>query len=165
MADPKYRGLRKEIILPSIEFSKKWDRRAKAAGLTLSSFIFETVEASEDYDPKTREVAIDIEAIREENRTLRRERDAAQRELERQRTELFKLQNAAFLNRDGQFLLEKKIIESLKKGGTWSDRELLKELEVDPKDIDAIRLLTIQLNRLQDYGLVQESVIGWKWLK
>jgi hypothetical protein len=65
MADPKYRGLRKEVILPSIEFSEKWETRRKAAGLSMSSWIFETIEASEDYNPVHITDAKDLEAIRE----------------------------------------------------------------------------------------------------
>jgi|APFre7841882654_1041346.scaffolds.fasta_scaffold05806_6 hypothetical protein len=165
MADPKYRGLRKEVILPSIEFSEKWETRRKAAGLSMSSWIFETIEASEDYNPVHITDAKDLEAIREENRTLRKELDNAKRDAERATTELFKLRNSIFLNNQGQFQLELRIIEALRNGGTWSDRELLKELEVDPRDVDAIKLVTIQLQHLQDYNLVEESPYGWKWKK
>jgi hypothetical protein len=91
--------------------------------------------------------------------------DNAKRDAERATTELFKLRNSIFLNNQGQFQLELRIIEALRNGGTWSDRELLKELEVDPRDVDAIKLVTIQLQHLQDYNLVEESPYGWKWKK
>ena len=165
MADPKYNGHRVEVILPSKEYAEKWKARAKASGLSMSSFIFEIIEKSEDYSPAQTSSAKDLEVIRKENRELRKDLVNAKRDAERANTELFKLKNAIYLQDRGLFPIEKRLLDALKSGGTWPERELLKELEIDPRDVDVIKLLNIQLQHFQDYGLIMETPYGWRWMK
>jgi predicted nuclease with TOPRIM domain len=164
----KYKGRRWEIYFPSEEFLEKWKERAKAARMPLSKWIFETVEAHMDGDMITaQELARDLETLRDQNRSLRRELDNAKAELERQRTESFKLKNEILLQPvpQGVVQLNERIVEILKSGGTWSSQDLLKELDVNPSDIEAIQIVTHQLQMLQDFDLVSEGTRGgWKWI-
>ena len=162
----KYRSRRWEIYFPSEEFLEKWKERAKAAQMPLSKWIFETVEAHMDEDTITaQELARDQETLRDQNRNLRRDLDNAKAELERQKTEAFKLKNEVLLQPvpQGVVQLNERIVNILKSGGTWSSQDLLKELDVYPSDIKAIQIVTHQLQMLQDFDLVSESSRGWKW--
>lgn len=113
------------------------------------------------------ELAKDQNALRDQNRNLRRDLENAKAELERQKTELFKLRYEALLQPvpRGVAQLNERIVDILRSGGTWSSQELLKELEVNPRDIEAIQIATRQLQMLQDFGLVRESVKGWRWVE
>jgi hypothetical protein len=165
MADPKYRGRRQEVILPSPKILEKWKSEAAVKGLSVSSWILETVEGR-DIDTASRSAdAQEIKALRDQVRTLKKERDATLLELEKERTALFKLKHATLLQPSGQDQIERNIIDALRRGGVWNERDLLKELNVDSHDIDAIKLITKQLEILQICDLVEETVKGWKWIK
>jgi len=163
----KYRSRRWEIYFPSEEFLEKWKARAKAAQMPLSKWIFETIEAHIDEDTMSiRELASDLEALRDQNRILRRELENAKVDIERQKTEAFKLKNEVLLQPvpHGVVQLNEKIVNILKSGGTWSSQSLLKELDVNASDIEAIQIVTHQLQMLQDFDLVNEGVRGWRWI-
>ena len=163
----KYRSRRWEIYFPSEEFLEKWKERAKAAQMPLSKWIFETVEAHMDEDTVTaQELAMDQETLRDQNRILRRELDSAKAELERQKTEAFKLKNEVLLQPvpQGVVQLNERLVNILKSGGTWSSQAILKELDVNASDIEAIQIVTHQLQMLQDFDLVNEGSRGWKWI-
>jgi len=165
MPGKEYNGRTAQIIFPNPAFRQEWEKRARIAGLSLSSWIFETMEASQDGLSEDRLLdAHSIEILREESRTLRREKESLSKELARAQTELFKLRNLPFLSPDGMYTLERGLIEALKRGGVWTDRELLKELNIDDKDIEAIKLIFLQLQHIQDYGLIEETPRGWRWV-
>jgi hypothetical protein len=79
---------------------------------------------------------------------------------------MFKLRHEGLLQPlpRGLIQLNEKIVNTLRGGGVWSSRELLKELDVSPNDIEAIQITTRQLQMLQDFGLVQEGAKGWRWI-
>ena len=118
-------------------------------------------------DEKERDEPIITERprLQEETRNLRKElelRDAKLRELE---TEIFKLQQRAFLSsQPEENIYSEKLAQVLRSGGTWPGRELLKELGINHDDTKAIQILTKQLQILQDFGLVRESARGWRWI-
>jgi hypothetical protein len=88
--------------------------------------------------------------------------EARLRELE---TQIFKLQQAVFLHdQPGQENYSKKLIQVLRSGSIWPNRDLLAELNVNPDDGTAIQIVTNELQSLQDFGLVKESARGWKWI-
>ncbi len=159
-----------QVVLPSEKFLQKCEARAKASRLSLSKWIFETVEASVDQAeaPKPdHDIAKDLEMLQSENRDLRRHLKESENLLERRETELFKLRHESFADplfrghREGAEAL----IEVLRRGGTRSNEDLLRELNVNPKDRDAMQVLLGQLHALQDYGLVAETAKGWRWVR
>ena len=163
----KYRDRRWEIYFPSEKFLKKWKDRAKASGMPLSKWIFEIVEAHMEEDTITsQELARDQETLRDQNRNLRRELENVRADLERQKTEVFKLKNEVLLQPvpQGVVQLNERIVNILKSGGSWSSQALLKELDVNANDIEAIQIVTHQLQMLQDFDLVSEGARGWKWI-
>jgi hypothetical protein len=44
-----------------------------------------------------------------------------------------------------------------------SNQELLRSLNVDVRDIEAMKALLGQLQALRDIGLLEETPMGWKW--
>jgi hypothetical protein len=100
---------------------------AKAAGLTLSGFILETVEAhlrDKNRTPRNSPMLVDdIQKLREDNKL----RHIA---LERAETELFRLKHNIFLQPlRGESAFNKDLVEVLQRGGTWSAHDLLQDAE------------------------------------
>jgi hypothetical protein len=85
--------------------------------------------------------------------------------LEKTETEMFKLQYGSFLKKDIQGIssFSKPLIELVQNGKTWTEEDLLKELHIDPKDGDAIRITTRQLEELERFDLVKRGANGWMW--
>jgi hypothetical protein len=86
-------------------------------------------------------------------------------EREKKETEIFKLRHGAFLQQDfqGSISYSKPLIEVIQQGKTWTEEDLLKELHIDPKDGEAMRITTRQLEELAKFGLVRKEPEGWKW--
>ena len=82
------------------------------------------------------------------------------------KTENFKLRNKLFAMEKpegiGQF--DKELLDLLRQKRTWPNRALLDELGVDSSNIEAIQIITRQLQTLQDLSLVKESAQGWRWI-
>jgi hypothetical protein len=161
MAQPRYNGRTCMVYLPSEEFLAKWSTQAEQAGLSLSKWICEVVEAYEgqNIDPA---LIRDQNKLRDEVRELKRSLEEKDATIKRLEGELFKLRHAgpAFGGH-----IDEKIIVALKRGGLWPGQELLKELGIDPHDVEAIQIITEQLQVLQDFGLAKETARGWAWLK
>ena len=85
--------------------------------------------------------------------------------LEKKETEIFKLRHGAFLQQDfqGPISYSKPLIELIQQGKTWTEEDLLKELHIDPKDGDAMRITARQLEELAKFGLVRKEPNGWMW--
>jgi len=88
-------------------------------------------------------------------------------DLEKEDTETFKLKYGSFLKKDilGISSFSKPLLELVQKGRTWTEADLLKELHIDPKDNDAIKITTGQLEELERFDLVKKEPGGWKWAK
>ena len=88
-------------------------------------------------------------------------------ELEKKETEIFKLSHGAFLTQDfhGSISYSKPLIELIQQGKTWTEKELLRELHIDPKDGDAMRITAKQLEELAKFGLVRKEPEWWKWVE
>jgi hypothetical protein len=46
-----------------------------------------------------------------------------------------------------------------------SDRDIHSELGIDSRDAEAVKLVSNQLKGLMRYGLVEETSLGWRWIK
>jgi hypothetical protein len=167
MPDEKYKGRRTEVYFPSQKFLEKWKGQSKSAKMTLSSWIFQTVETSLDTSTTSiQEITRAKSSLQDENRQLRRDLENTMKLMEVYKTEVFTLRNEVFLKTDlnGRGKFDDRLLRTLRSGGVWRARDILRELDVDAKDIDAIQIVTKQLQTLQDIGIVQESAVGWKWV-
>ena len=167
MPGREYNGRTVQVIFPSSHFFQKWKDKAKSSKISLSKWIFETVEASESEEPREPTIIQDQVALKDENRKLRRQLTEKEIIIERLETETFKLKHESFL-RDlpGEKSYSIKLIEVLKSGGTWSSKDLLAEMAISVDDMKAMKIMTNQLYALQDFGLVRESNNGkgWTWI-
>lgn len=167
MPKERYRGRYAEVYLPSEKFLDKWKQRAKESRMPLSSWIFATVEAVLDgLSEPSEELADQGEALREDNRKLRRDAEKNESRIRELETEVFNLRHNAVLSQSsGDAPYSTTLIKIIRRGGTWSNRDLLAELGVLAGDSNAIEIVARQLRALQDAGLVAESARGWRWIK
>lgn len=86
-------------------------------------------------------------------------------EPEKKETEIFKLRHKSFLepNALGLINFSKPLIDLIQQERIWTEEDLLKELHIDSKDGDAIRIVGRQLEELSKFGLVSREPDGWKW--
>jgi hypothetical protein len=156
------------VYFPSKADKIRWENLAKEKNVPLSKFIFETVEASLDGDADTPrpELAKELAQLREENRKLRDELKLKTLVLDKYEAELYKLRYDAFSKPedfDGVRRHDEELIAILKRGRTLDGYEILKELGIDPKDSEAVKVVSNQLENLRRFGLADETPNGWKW--
>jgi hypothetical protein len=159
------------VYLPSLEMVEDWKRRADKAGVSISKFVVERVEDSirreegeEGYlsrlelIERLRSAEDDLKKLRNENGLLRKLVDNLEKELKRYRSK-------PFLEEDfeGARAFEKEIVAFLKRGGIYTDGDILAALNIDPSDVDLVKVIGKQLEELEGYGLVEFTSKGWRW--
>ena len=79
---------------------------------------------------------------------------------------MYKLRFESFGNavETGTRAMDAELVKILRRGRTVSGHEILKELNIDPRDSEAVKLVRNQLEALQRYGLAKETPRGWQWL-
>lgn len=109
-----------------------------------------------------RETSQDREELSRLRRALK-DSAAARQKLE---TEIFTLRSSLFLQPipEGQGKLSSELVELLQDGYVWRANDIMQELGIDPKNIDALKVLAGQLHALQDLKLVEEGPKGWRWI-
>jgi hypothetical protein len=87
--------------------------------------------------------------------------------LQKYESELYKLRHDAFSDQDpqGQREYDEKLVVALRRGRTMGEREIYSELGIDPRDSEAVKLVSNQLKGLMRYGLIEETSRGWRWVK
>jgi hypothetical protein len=168
MTLPKYNDRRFELYFPSAEDLKRWKSIAEAAKMPLAKWIYETVEqhqAIKEAGLRTDQLK-ELADLKEEVQQLRgmvRIKDTLLQKLE---TELYKSKYAVFEDAEveGITKYDEELIKVLKRGKTIEGHAILRELGIDPKDSQVIRLLKNQLEILRNYGLVTETSYGWRWI-
>jgi hypothetical protein len=156
------------IYPPSKKKLEEWRVASKDFGTSLNNYIIEMVERSRRSDegaPRA-ELSKELSDIKAENRKLREELKLKSMLIERQETELYKLRFESFGNVEdtGTRAMDVELVKILKRGHTLSGHEILKELNIDPRDSEAVKLVQNQLQTLQRYGLAKETERGWQWL-
>jgi predicted RNase H-like nuclease (RuvC/YqgF family) len=159
------------VYLPSLEMVEDWKRRAKKAGISVSKFVIEYVEESirreegeEDYVSRAelvkrlRDAEEELKKLRDENRLLKRLAENLDNELKRYRAQPF-LEEAF----EGVRKFDKELIELLRKGGSYTQENILSHLNVDHSDADFVKAVSKQLEALEAYGLVEYKGRGWRW--
>jgi len=167
MPGPKYTNRSWTLYFPSEEDLKRWQEKARAAQIPFSHWIFETVEAhlTEDSAPRI-DLIRETDQSREELAKLRRDLKDKSAAIEKMETELFQLRHHSFLKPTSKDLdhYSEELITLLKTGRNWHNNDLLKALGIDPKNSDAMTIVTRQLQSLQDLKLVKEGTKGWRWI-
>jgi hypothetical protein len=159
------------VYLPSLEMVEDWKRRAEKAGVSISKFVIERVEESirreegeEGYLSRAelikrlRDAEEELKKVKSENRLLKKLAENLDNELRRYRAQPF-LEEAF----EGVRRFDRDLIELLRKGGSYTEEQILTHLNIDPSDTDLVKAVSKQLEALEGYGLLEYKGRGWKW--
>ena len=159
-----------DVYLPSEESKHEWEKEARKAGLPMSKFVFEAVEAfraARDETPRY-EMVKELAEAKEETQKLRTELKMKTMLLEKMDAEVYKTRYASFQEvemADGTRHHDQELISILKLGKVLDGYSILKELAIDPHETEAVKLVNNQLESLKRFGLVEETAKGWMWIK
>jgi len=159
------------VYLPSEEIVKEWKSLAKNARTSISKFVFEHVENSlkqekENSYVSRAELIKQMKELKEENTKLKEENRILKTAYERLDDELKHYRAKPFLEDryEGKRRYEKVLVDELRKRKTVGNYELIDILRIDPKDSDLVKSVYKQLESLKEYGLVEETIDGWRWI-
>ena len=159
-----------DVYLPSENAKLEWEEAAKKAGLPMSKFVFEAVEAfraAKDKTPRSNMVR-ELAEAKEESQKLRSELKMKTLLLEKLEADLYKARYANFQEvemGEGTRRHDQELINVLKRGKALEGYTILEELSIDPGETEAVKLVNNQLESLQRFGLVRETAQGWMWIK
>ena len=168
MARKEFRGRTATVYLPTGEILTAWQKEAAQGGATISEYIFEMVEkarrpAEEAAQPDLIRENSDLKTI---NRKLEQEMNLLKANLEIMQTEVYKQRFAGFEQVDapGMHSYDRALVDMLKRGKVLDSEEIFGSLGIDPRDAQAVKLVSNQLEELKRFGLIRESPHGWRWL-
>ena len=170
MVAPGLKARYVDVYLPSEDAKREWDEDAKKAGIPLSKFVFEAVEAfraARDETPKS-EMVKELADIKEEAQKLRSELKLKTLLLEKLEADVYKARYANFQEvqmAEGTRGHDQELIKILRRGKPLDGYAILKELGIDPGETEAVKLVNNQLESLRRFGLVEETANGWRWIK
>jgi len=170
MVAPGLKARYVDVYLPSEDAKREWDEEAKKAGIPLSKFVFEAVEAfraARDETPKS-EMVKELADVKEEAQKLRSELKLKTLLLEKLEADVYKARYANFQEvqmADGTRRHDQELIKILRRGKSLDGYAILKELGIDPGETEAVKLVNNQLESLRRFGLVEETGNGWRWIK
>ncbi|HNR44121.1 MAG TPA: hypothetical protein PKH80_03055 [Methanofastidiosum sp.] len=159
------------VYLPSEEMTTRWKERADKEGNSISKFVIEKVENSimQDEDPdfkprgelikKMRELEKEVEKLSSDIKIKNIVINKYEDELKHYRTKDFT--DKLF---DGERINQKDLIDLFKKKVTIKEEELFKLLKIDPKDSGLMKELINHVRSLEEYGLIESTRKGWRWL-
>ena len=159
-----------DVYLPSENVKLEWQEDAKKAGLPMSKFVFEAVEAfraAKDETPRF-DLVKELAELKEETQKLRSELRMKTLLLEKLEADVYKARYANFQEvemDEGTRSHDEELIKILRRGKALEGYSILKELGIDPIETEAVKLVNNQLESLRRFGLVEETANGWKWIK
>lgn len=159
-----------DVYLPSEEAKKQWEEDAEKAGIPLSRFVFEAVEAfraSKREKPRS-DLIKELADIKEEAQKLRSELKMKNLLLEKLEGDVYKARYESFKDvqmDDGTRRHDEDLIKALRRGKPLDGYAILGKLGIDPKDTEAVKLVNNQLESLRRFGLIEETADGWRWVK
>jgi hypothetical protein len=159
-----------DVYLPSEKAKQQWEEDAKKAGLPLSRFVFEAVEAFRAGRKETprSDLIRELAEVKEEAKKLRSELKMKDMLLEKLEGEVYKARYESFKEVEmdsGTRRHDEDLIKVLKRGKAVEGYAILKELGIDPRDTEAVKLVNNQIESLRRFGLVEETANGWRWIK
>lgn len=165
------------LYLPTEEMKDNWYRIAKEnKNVSVSNFIIEIVE---DYLQKNKEfntkeeISFQMQKLISQNKRLQLENVNLQKKVdmlnlltERYENQLMKYRNKTFIE-NGKFEgireYQQSLIELFKKRKSITEDELIYLLHINPSDGDTLKVISKQIENLEEYGLIQSIRGGWKW--
>ena len=158
------------VYLPTLEMAKEWKSLAEKSKLPISRFVIEHVENSLKQEQKKAyesraELLKQLKEKDEEIAKLRKQIRMYEMLSENQEKELKRYRAKPFIEDkfEGVRAFDKELIQVLKNAGIVDSDDILKLLNVDPKDTDIVKGVNRQLHLLQAYGLAEPTPRGWRW--
>ena len=170
MVAPGLKARYVDVYLPSENAKLEWEVEAKKAGLPMSKFVFEAVEAfraAKDETPRS-DMVRELAEAKEETQKLLSELKMKTLLLEKLDADVYKARYANFQEvemGEGTRRHDQELINVLKRGKALEGYTILKDLRIDPGETEAVKLVNNQLESLQRFGLVRETAQGWMWIK
>jgi translation initiation factor 2B subunit (eIF-2B alpha/beta/delta family) len=159
------------VYLPSLGMVEDWKRRAEKAGISISKFVIERAEESirreegeegylsrADLIKKLRDAEEELKKARNENRLLKKLAENLDNELRRYRAQPFIEETFEGVRR-----FDRDLIELLRKGGSYTQEQILAHLNIDSSESDLVKAVSKQLEVLEGYGLLEYKGRGWRW--
>lgn len=170
MVAPGLKARYVNVYLPSEKVKQLWEEDAKKVGLPLSKYVLEAVESfrSKDDEVPRYELVKELAKAKEEIEKLRGDLKMKNLLLEKLEAEVYKSRYADFAevdNDSGTRIHDEELIRILKRGKPVDGYSILKELGIDPRETEAVKIVNNQLESLRRFGLVDETALGWRWLK
>lgn len=164
MVRPEWKDRNCTIYFSSKEELDYWRNAAKGSSSSLCGYILEMARRGKDSSlTKPLEGAQELAAMREENARLRASEAELRQIVRRAETETFKLRFAD-VEQDGYHELSGPLMDLLSAARRpLTGQEILRSLNIDTRDIGAMKALLGQLRTLQAVGLVEEEPLGWRW--
>jgi len=157
-----------DVYPPSLVMRDRWKQAADKKEMTLSKFVIESVEnqirEEKEYSSRS-ELLKKIDALQEENIELRRKKNQQNIVIDKLQEELQVYRMQPFLEEGfkGVRRIEKRLVDLLREKTSVRADDLYKELGVNPRNSDAMKAISKELQRLERYGLVTMTHEGWKW--
>jgi len=164
------------IYLPSIEQRQEWGNHAKQNGMSFSSWIVNNVQ--ENLENRA-DAGLSRKKLEEENNSIKEELAVLQKKLrditvikENLEKDIKKYRSEPFIKSDFQGIrsYDKNLIDILRnaKGTNNKHRhvstdEILSRLDIEQNDYELKKGISIQLSRLESYGLIKSGPKGWRW--
>jgi len=170
MVAPGLKARYVDVYLPSEDAKHEWEEEAKKAGIPLSKFVFEAVEAfraARDETPRS-EMVKELAEVKEEAQKLRSELKMKTLLLEKLEADVYKARYASFHEvemGEGTRHHDIELINILKRGKPLDGYSILQELAIHPGETEAVKLINNQLESLRRFGLIEETANGWRWIK
>ena len=158
------------------EQAERWKKAAEQAGLKLSKYIREVLaqhlsgtsgETVESLKKRFQETNQQNEVLRQGNAELSNRVSILEVALQRIEEENKKLRSGTFFENNFQGIreLEQELVDLLKKEDYINETNILDKLHVNPRDVDATKTISKQLEILLDYGIIKYWKGGYKWQK
>lgn len=166
MPSEKYGGRIIQVVFQTAKEKNEWLSEAQSSGLPLSRYILELARRGREGESSRPPVQSgEVAQLREENARLRESLGDLEKLHKRAENEAYKLRHASYLSedRDTSDSSEKLLATLQSSTRPIGNSELLRSLGVDARDIETMKILLSQLQALRDFGLIQETPLGWKW--
>ena len=162
---------RVDVYLDSLERKEEWTELADDADMSLSQFVQSCVAyAIAQGGPDFLETGEAAEEIQNLNKRIQGQKNTLKEKdmvIEKLRTDLKQHRSEPFLDEDfeGRRQFDTELIEVLQGAETIRSEDLFRRLNVDSQNVELIQGIQSQLERLEEYGLVKETVHGWRWIR
>lgn len=166
MVRENYNGRCQMLYFRSEKERQSWIEAAKKSGESTSKYILEMAALGQAKRDRPHEDLGNAAKLRAELGSLRRKNQDLEAIRENYEAEILKLRHRIFLRpkEPGAFSYSKELVAALQSGGIWPGHEILKTMNIKQSDSEAVEIVIAQLRDLESFGLVEESIHGWRWL-